>query len=318
MGELVSHTSWMRNIPDDTPVTVLSIPGTHDSGCIGGPLGVAQTQNVDLCHQLDAGIRFLDIRLAQYQDDLVIHHDVVCMGKNYTEVLDICSDFLKEHPSETILMSIKDEDRVDSGLGRFAPSEILGKLSMGDVPDGDQNTASFEDDVKKRTWEHLGKAPLFYNFAAGPTDGDSRTAGRTLTSDTTLGEVRGKIVLLRRFQGSDDVGLDLTYWPDNQAFRSAAPPVHVVHDRYQGLAEEEKYELILTHLEEARRGDPEDLYITFSSAVDVKAHGYAETINPRLNDYLAESPGGRVGIIVMDFFDKPLELTSNVIEMNMR
>ncbi|MGH7867894.1 MAG: phosphatidylinositol-specific phospholipase C domain-containing protein, partial [Candidatus Dormibacteraceae bacterium] len=234
MGGLVSHASWMRDIPDDTPVTVLSIPGTHDSGCIGGPLGVAQTQDLDLFHQLDAGIRFLDIRLAQYQDDLVVHHDVVCMGKNYTEVLDICSSFLKEHPSETILMSVKDEDRVDSGLGRYAPSELLGKLSMGDTPDADQDTSSFDDVLQTQTWERIGDAPLFYNFVTPGAGDDSPTLGSAFTSETTLGDVRGKIILLRRFDSNDDVGLDLTYWPDNQTFRSAAPPVHVVHDRYQG------------------------------------------------------------------------------------
>lgn len=309
----------MRDIPDDTPVTALSIPGTHDSGCIGGPLGVAQTQNLDLVHQLDAGIRFLDIRLAQYQDDLVVHHDVVCMGKTYTEVLDICAGFLKEHPSETILMSVKDEDRVDSGLGRFAPSEILGKLSMGDTPDADEDPSSFERSLTTQTWEHIGNAPLFYNFVTQGGGDDSPTLGNAFTSGTTLGDVRGKIVLLRRFDSNDDVGLDLTYWPDNQTFRSAAaPPVHVVHDRYQGLEEDEKYELILTHLEEARHGDLEDLYITFSSAVEVRAHGFAETINPRLNDYLASSPGGRVGIIAMDFFENPPQLVSTVIAMNMQ
>ncbi|MGH3590275.1 MAG: hypothetical protein ACRDRF_04495, partial [Pseudonocardiaceae bacterium] len=39
-------------------------------------------------------------------------------------------------------------------------------------------------------------------------------------------------------------------------------------------------------------------------------------INPRLNDYLSESPPGRVGIIAMDYFEEPRELVSNVIKMN--
>lgn len=316
MGEFISHTSWMRGVPDDTPVTALSIPGTHNSGCVDGPAGFAQTQDLDISDQLDAGIRFLDIRLAHYQNDLFVHHDVVCMDRSYADVLAICSSFLEEFASETILMSVKDESRVDSSLGRFAPSEVLGKLSMGDVPGGHRNTSSFEDALKMRTWEHSEYARLFYNFAARPPGGDSVATGCAFTSETALGEVRGKIVLLRRFEGSEEVGLDLTYWPENQTFRSAAPPVHDVHDRYQGLDDEAKYELIVAHLEEAKNGDPKDLYITFSSAVDLKARGFAETINPHLNDYLAESTAGRVGIIVMDYFEMPRELVSNVIEMN--
>lgn len=111
------------------------------------------------------------------------------------------------------------------------------------------------------------------------------------------------------------MGLDLTYWPENQTFRSAEPPIHDVHDRYQGLGDEDKYELIIAHLEEVKRGELRDLYITFSSAIVLSARGYAKTINPRLNDYLAESPRGRVGIIV-DYFEEPRGLVSNVIKMN--
>lgn len=202
----ISQTSWMRDIPHETPVTALSIPGTHKSVCIGGPLGFGQTQNLDLSHQLIAGIRFFDLRLAHYQDNLFAHHDVVHMEKCYAEVLNTCSNFLHQSP--------------------------------------------------------------------------------------------------------------LTYWPENQTFRSAATPVYDVHDRYRGLKEEEKCELVVAHLEEAKKGDLKDLYITFSSTVGLKAHGYADDINPRLSDYLVESSKGRVGIVAMDYFEEPPELVSNVIKMN--
>lgn len=314
MVKFISQTSWMRDIPDETPVTALSIPGTHNSACIGGPLGFGQTQNLDLSHQLLAGIRFFDLRLAHYQDDLFVHHDVLHMEKCYAEVLDICSDFLGRFPSEAIFMSVKEEDRLDSSLGRFAPSELLGK-NTADSDNWVIRSDSFEEVFKARTWQHLQDASLFYNFAA-PNPGGSETTASALTPETTLEDVRGKIVLLRRFEGSDDVGVDLTYWPENQTFRSAAIPAYDVHDRYQGLKDEEKYELVVAHLEEAKKGDLKDLYITFSSAVGLKAHGYAEVINPRLNDYLVESAKGRVGIIAIDFFEEPPELVSNVIKMN--
>lgn len=306
----------MSDIPDDVPATALSIPGTHNSGCTGGLFGFAQTQDLDLGDQLNAGIRFLDIRLAQSQDDLFVYHDMIYMGKSYMDILEICSKFLGEHSSETILMSIQEESRIDSSLGRFAPSEILGKLSRGDSTNSDRNTRSFEDALKARTREHVEDSPLFYNFATGHPDSHSPATTHEFTSQATLGDVRGKIILLRRFEGSDDAGLDLTYWPENQTFRSASLPVHDVHDRHFGITEEDKYKLVIAHVEEARRGDPKDLYITFTSAVDLKARGYAKTINPRLNDYLARSPRGRVGIIAMDYFEKPRELVSNIIKMN--
>ena len=95
-----------------------------------------------------------------------MHHDVVCMEKSYAEVLTTCSDFLSAYPSETILLSVSNEDRADSALGIFAPSQVLCRLSsIGDTPHSGENTRSFEDTFRAITWEHLKDAPLapFYD-----------------------------------------------------------------------------------------------------------------------------------------------------------
>jgi 1-phosphatidylinositol phosphodiesterase len=139
-----------------------------------------------------------------------------------------------------------------------------------------------------------------------------------LTSKTTLGDVRGKIVLLRRFEGCQEVGFDLSYWPEDQCFRSAAPPFYDVEDRYQNPGKDDKFNYVVDHVEKARRGDQNELYITFSSAVGLTARGYANEVNPRLNDYLAGSPPGRIGIIAMDYFQEPEELVTNVIKANVK
>jgi 1-phosphatidylinositol phosphodiesterase len=94
MADFISRACWMRDIYDDTPLTMLAISGTHNSACVGGPSGFGQTQNLDLVDQLTAGIRFLDIRLARCQNTLCVHHDVACVSKSYTDVLDSCADFL--------------------------------------------------------------------------------------------------------------------------------------------------------------------------------------------------------------------------------
>ncbi|MGH9199479.1 MAG: phosphatidylinositol-specific phospholipase C, partial [Acidimicrobiia bacterium] len=291
MDELISHTSWMRDIPDNAPVATLSIPGTHNSCSVGGLLGFGRTQNLDLRDQLNTGIRFLDIRLAHYQDNLFAHHDIVHMGKSYADILTICSSFLKQHPSETILISVKDEGRFDSHLGRFAPSRAFGR-SRGDPANWIIRSSSFEEAFQARTWQHIEDASLFYNFAPPLPGNGSATTSRALTSKTTLGEVRGKIVLLRRFEGGQDVGFDVTHWPENRRFRSSTSLIYAVEDRYQDPGENNKYNFIMTHIEEAGRRDPKDLYITFSSAVDLttKANGYSRAINPRLSKYLAEAP----------------------------
>ena len=220
MGEIVSLSAWMGNIHDDVPVTALSIPGSHDSGSVDGPWGLAKTQNLDLAAQLIAGIRFLDIRLAHYQDDPFVYHDIIYNGKCYKDVLRICSGFLMRHPSETILMSVKEEGRVDSLLGDSAPSEVVGRLFRGEGGCWD-NTRSFDDEFECQTWEHVGHASLFYNAAAYSPGSRSGIVSPAFTCETTLGDVRGMLVLLRRFGGGEGIGFDMTYWLDDACTRSS-------------------------------------------------------------------------------------------------
>jgi hypothetical protein len=78
---------------------------------------------------------------------------------------------------------------------------------------GDRRASSCEDIFTARTWEHAANAPLFYNFAARSTGDDSMTNGLCAHIGNNIRGVRGKIVLLYRFEGSQDVGPDLTYWP---------------------------------------------------------------------------------------------------------
>ena len=316
MNEFITYSSWMRYIPDDASVMTLSIPGTHNSCCVHGLLGLGKTQELDLPDQLNAGIRFLDIRFTHYQDNLCVHHDVVCTEKSYVDILTICFNFLRQYPSETILMSVDDESRFDDALGKFAPSQILCKLPVVNMASRGKNTRSFEDTFNAKTWECIEDIPLFYNFTAAHPGGNSVVTSPALTSETRLGEVRGRIVLLRRFEGSQNVGFDLSYWPENQCFRSAIPPFYDIEDRYQSPGYDDKFNFVVAHIEKARNGDQNELYITFSSAVGLTASGYSRRINPRLNDYLAESPPGRIGIIVMDYFEEPRELVSNVIKSN--
>ena len=111
------------DMPDDAALTMLSIPGTHNSCSIEGPFGFAKTQDSGLPDQLDAGIRFLDIRLAHYQDNLCAHHDVVCMEKTYAEVLTICPDCLGQYPSAPLLQPVTHDGPVDRPRGKYPPAE---------------------------------------------------------------------------------------------------------------------------------------------------------------------------------------------------
>src|SRR5678815_1492326 len=97
------YRNWMRWVPDSTPLSILSLPGTHDTmSRYGGPL--AQTQSLPLAAQLRAGIRSIDIRARHIEDRFAIHHGIVFQQAMFGDVLNVCNDFLTENPTETILL----------------------------------------------------------------------------------------------------------------------------------------------------------------------------------------------------------------------
>ncbi|MFE7547440.1 phosphatidylinositol-specific phospholipase C [Streptomyces gardneri] len=109
----VDTRAWMGAHPDGTPLARLTIPGTHDSGArFGGPW--SECQNTTIAQQLDSGIRFLDIRCRVTGGSFAIHHGPSYQNMMFGDVLVACSAFLAAHPSETVLMRVKQEYSSDS------------------------------------------------------------------------------------------------------------------------------------------------------------------------------------------------------------
>lgn len=184
-------SSWMAELKDETPLSALSIPGTHNSHTYHIALPSVRCQAVSVRDQLKNGVRFLDIRLMPMsvgdmsQRDLALVHGafpVALTGNKYFKNLikDVIS-FLAANPSETIIMSLKREGVVNSSDAHF--SKILRQYYIND-PD---------------IWYTVPKIP-------------------------TLGEARKKIVLMRRFNMDESLnsenggagwGIDGSSWPDN-------------------------------------------------------------------------------------------------------
>lgn len=99
---------WLAPLADGTPVARLSLPGTHHSGVrIGGPNVACQRRTI--AEQLDAGIRFLDIRCRSFHSAFAVHHAAVYQGLLFGNVLLTCEAFLRAHPSETVLLRLGQE-----------------------------------------------------------------------------------------------------------------------------------------------------------------------------------------------------------------
>lgn len=107
---LAVMNSWMTGLPDNTNLARITIPGTHDSGARTEPIGgTAKCQNLSIADQLEAGVRFLDIRCRHIGDAFAIHHGSIYQNLNFTDVLTACLSFLDNHPGETIIMCVKEE-----------------------------------------------------------------------------------------------------------------------------------------------------------------------------------------------------------------
>lgn len=105
-------SEWMKNVDGNKYLSEISLPGTHDSGArysIGDLAGKCQDANIG--SQLTFGVRFLDIRL-KYNGpkDFSVIHGIVDERLDFGSVYGDCRGFLRQHPSETIIMSVKNED----------------------------------------------------------------------------------------------------------------------------------------------------------------------------------------------------------------
>jgi 1-phosphatidylinositol phosphodiesterase len=69
-----SLNSWMADIPDDTLLSNITVPGTHDS-CAESNIPFVRTQYLSITKQMEAGLRFLDLRVRVHADgQLYMYH----------------------------------------------------------------------------------------------------------------------------------------------------------------------------------------------------------------------------------------------------
>lgn len=105
------NVEWMKGISDNTSIRNINIPGTHDTMALYDLANIAgKCQSLSLGDQLNIGIRFLDIRLREDGDRLYATHGYVDQKETFENIISITEQFLNKHPSEFILMSVKEDD----------------------------------------------------------------------------------------------------------------------------------------------------------------------------------------------------------------
>ena len=155
----VHKLDWMKDIPDTTKLSQMTIPGTHDSCSLFG-ICCARTQTWSLVEQMRAGLRYFDIRLRRIDNTLRAFHGFVDQKETFDKILVYALDFLEKNPTETIIYEI---------ISEYDPKNC---------------TKSFVELYDEYTKEYQDKI-VSYQF-----------------KDITLGEIRGKLFVVKVFEGS--------------------------------------------------------------------------------------------------------------------
>ncbi len=177
--------NWMKKIPDDKKITGINMPGTHDSACRYVDFGfISQTQRLSVTEQLEAGVRYFDFRFKLVCDTFLANHSICyCRKKKgfWNQIL-TADDIINE-----CIYFLSDN-----------PTEtILFQLKEAESHTGDEFFAVFYE-------KYVKNAPEKWFLA---------------NRSPTMGETRGKIVLLRAVSvdkekfTDENAGIDFTSYP---------------------------------------------------------------------------------------------------------
>jgi len=123
-----------------------------------------------------------------------------------------------------------------------------------------------------------------------------------------LGDVRGTLVLLRRFDATaSPLGIDATQWADNATFTISDAHLRI-EDEYVVTSNDLKWTAIANLLAEAAAGDPATWMLTYTSGYQMisglpNITLVSDDINVRLDAFLADPAHAHahLGTLAMDF-----------------
>lgn len=119
MATQIDTANWMASLPANRRLVDTFIPGSHDSSAyFGESITGATTQSGNYTQQLQAGIRFFDVRCQKHLGKIYLHHGMV-NGDKFSDVLNNqIVPFLKDNEKEIIIMDVDfNDDIIDDVLG---------------------------------------------------------------------------------------------------------------------------------------------------------------------------------------------------------
>ena len=284
---------WMGDIPDETLLSEIVIPGTHDSGTQYVQLAYfSKCQSASIAEQLKAGFRYLDIRLGADQGKLKFMHGFtscrtgssIWSSALYVDsVLSDCASFLSEHPTECVLFVVKQEH-------------------------GDESVSEFQ--------ELLDQAISASGISLLETE-----------AMPTIGEARGKLVLFRRYE--DEAGLKARagiplIWEDQpkDGLDYVSPPFRISESAGLTLQVQDRFEYTVgskwAAFKESLYGS--DINLDFLSTKGTAKYGHPYRFAKKLNRKLLKEDltvyrESLTGVFVIVDFGSP-KLAQKVYSLN--
>ncbi len=296
----ITASGWMSGLDDDLLISEINIPGSHDAGTayvnVFSYFSVCQDLTIE--EQLNAGVRYLDIRLyaeSETTDRLRLVHGISSCRESansalwdylyFDKVLEWVYNFLSSNEDETVIMCIMQE----------------------------------QSSLDAHVFQNL----LYNNYISKNTD-----KWYLDNSVPKLSQARGKIVLVRRYGSANNevytnsnCGIDFTKWPD-QSSKSGedAKTVNVsnlngtdysklhLQDNYKTPANV-KWNLVKKYLDQpAGSSEYNEFFINFLSTSGSGLIGQPKTslqVNENFSSYTL-NPGTRYGWLIFDFVTEEL------------
>jgi 1-phosphatidylinositol phosphodiesterase len=333
-----SKAEWMKSYNDDTQLIHMNIPGTHDSATWNysqatqdSLLGITdlnqvtvpvpetfRCQELSLINMLDRGIRAFDLRYAfdPTNTTIIFYHSEALLSEIATidNVLFGFYKWLDDHPSETLFLSLQYE----GSTAKYASNDAALQLKL-------------------------------YNTLTSPVARKYFVQKKNELG--TLGEARGKITLMRRFdldQLADSYttampGLHFSpsLWTDNDpnivlTYNEKKDLTAYIEDYYEPSGSNAteniqwKYNATTSHIIKATTEYPNSLFWTWASSENtdivppvwprIMAIGNGTLtpqggVNQRLVPFLKKQKGKRVGIVMFDYFDVPSDLIDEFLSL---
>ncbi len=293
----INLKNWMKDIDSDKKLFSLNIPGTHDAAARYVQYAhIAKCQDLSIFDQLCIGVRALDIRVTAEENKLLMIHGVAkvfCTARKPKLHMDL------EYVLTQIYAFLKEN-----------PSETVIFQFKNDS--GKDFEKSFDILFKKYIKPNKDK---WYLKNTCPT----------------LGEARGKIVLIRRClmdESSEEYtkknsGIDFSSWveqpeltPEPLVLETGAEDgaEFVIQDRFKYHAEDKWGACIKPFLEKLTPFEKQYVICYFSTAGGIAGPKKNAQL---LNDAFVNFPirrGINLGTIYLDFPNK--KITTKIIESN--